>query len=164
MDDTSDPQADTTAVPPHNGLPGLSPAQIRAAFARYAAAHTAGDVEAIVALFAPDARVRDPANSPERRGHAALRTFFSEGIAASGGPIEMRLEGAVRVAGNQGAAALIVRTVSAQPVYRVETLDVMTFDEAGRITEMVAFWGPDSFTLEGRGSAPSLMSKERPHG
>lgn len=127
---------------------GVPAAHIRDVFARYAAAHTAGDVDAIVALFAPDAVIRDPANAPEQRGHAALRRFFTEGIAASGGPVEMTLEGAVRVAGNEGAAALIVRTVSAQPVYRVETLDVMTFGADGLITGMVAYWGPDSFSAE----------------
>ena len=123
-------------------------AHIRDVFARYAAAHTAGDVDAIVALFAPDAVVRDPVNAPEHRGQDALRRFFADGITASGGPVEMTLEGAVRVAGNEGAAALIVRTVSAQPVYRVETLDVMTFGPDGLITSMVAYWGPDSFSAE----------------
>ena len=72
-----------------------------------------------------------------------------EGIlAASGGANDMKLEGAVRIAGNQAAAAFIVRTLRSRPVYRVETLDVMTFDDAGLITEMVAYWGPDNFTRE----------------
>lgn len=124
---------------------GISPQHIRDVFARYGAAHSAGDIDAIMALFAPDAVIRDPANGPEQRGHEALRAFFLAGAEASGGRIEMALEGAVRIAGNQGAAAYIVRTVSAQPVYRVETLDVMTFGDDGLITKMVAYWGPENF-------------------
>jgi steroid delta-isomerase len=62
--------------------------------------------------------------------------------------VQMKLEGAVRIAGNQAAAAFIVRTVRSRPIYRVETLDVMSFDDAGLITEMVAYWGPENFAQE----------------
>jgi steroid delta-isomerase len=125
-----------------------TPQHIRAIFTAYTDCHSAGDVDGIVALFALDAVIRDPANGPEQRGRAALHSFFTAGIAASGGPVDMKLEGAVRIAGNQGAAALVVRTISGSPVYRVETLDVMTFGPDGLITEMVAYWGPESFRLE----------------
>lgn len=127
---------------------GVSPAHIRDVFVRYGAAHTAGDVDRILALFSEDAVLRDPANAPEHRGKPAMRTFFEAGIEASGGPIEMTLEGDVRIAGNEGAAAYIVRTVSSSPVFRVATLDVMTFDADGLITQMVAYWGPDNFAQE----------------
>ena len=121
---------------------------IRSVFAAYAERQSAGDVEGILALFAEEAVVRDPANAPSHHGKAALRSFFEAGFAASGGANDMKLEGAVRIAGNQAAAAFIVRTLRSRPVYRVETLDVMTFDDAGLITEMVAYWGPDNFTRE----------------
>lgn len=127
----------------------VSADHIRDVFVRYGSAQTAGDIEGILALFAEDAVLRDPANAPEHRGKAALRAFFEAGKASSGGAIEMKLEGGVRIAGNEGAAAYIVRTVSSSPVYRVETMDVMTFDEAGLIAQMVAYWGPDNFTQEG---------------
>ncbi|WP_275897555.1 hypothetical protein [Sphingobium estronivorans] len=42
-----------------------------------------------------------------------------------------------------------MRTVRSRPVYRVETLAVMTFDDAGLITEMIACWGPENITQEG---------------
>ena len=127
---------------------GPSAAHIRHVFATYGALQGMGDVDGILALFADDAIVRDPANAPAHHGKAALRAFFEAGFAASGGATEMTHEGAVRIAGNQAAAAFIVRTVRSQPVYQVETLDVMTFDEAGLITEMVAYWGPENFRQE----------------
>lgn len=127
---------------------GPSADHIRQVFAQYGALQSAGDVEGIVALFADDAIVRDPVNAPAHQGKAAIRSFFEAGFAASGGVNEMTLEGGVRIAGHQAAAAFIVRTVRSRPVYRVETLDVMSFDEAGLITEMLAYWGPDNFVQE----------------
>lgn len=126
----------------------VSPDHIRQTFVRYGERHSQGDVDGILALFAEDCVIRDPANGPEHRGKAALRAFFEAGKAASGGAIEMKLEGAVRIAGNEGAAAYLVRTVSSDPVFRVETLDVMTFNDEGLVSQMIAYWGPDNFTQE----------------
>ena len=126
----------------------ISADHIRKVFIRYGAAQTAGDIDGILSLFAEEAVLRDPANAPEHRGKHALRVFFEAGKVAAGGAIEMKLEGGVRIAGNEGAAAYIARTINNTPVFRVETLDVMTFNESGLITRMVAYWGPDNFTQE----------------
>ncbi len=128
---------------------GVSAEHIRDVFVRYGEAHSAGDIEGILALFAEDAAVRDPVNAPEHRGKPALRAFFSAGKEASGGAMEMKLEGEVRIAGNEAAAAYIVRTLNSKPVFRVATLDVMTFDDDGLITQMLAYWGPENFHEEG---------------
>lgn len=122
---------------------------IRQVFVDYARHHSAGDVDAILSLFADDAVIRDPVDQPEIRGKAAIGGFFRAGIEQSGGPLEMKLDGAVRIAGNQGAAGYIIRTVNASPVFRVESMDVMTFNEEGLITRMDAYWGPSNFTQEG---------------
>lgn len=126
----------------------VSPDHIRHVFSHYGAMQSAGNIDGILALFAEDAVVRDPANAPEQHGKAALRTFFETGKAASGGAIQMSLEGAVRIAGNEAAAAYIVRTLNSDPVFRVETMDVMTFGEDGLITQMIAYWGPENFSQE----------------
>jgi len=111
---------------------------IRAVFARYVDAVSRGDVEAVVALYAPDARVEDPVGSSPHVGAAAIRAFY----AGSAGTVSLELEGHVRVAGREGAAAMIARTRGATPMI-VETLDAMAFDDDGRITSMRAYWGPD---------------------
>lgn len=127
---------------------GVSADHIRSVFERYGECLTAGDTDATLALFAPDAFIKDPATGPEQRGHEALRTFYQGGFDAMKGGIEMKLDGAVRIVGNLGAAAYIARTVNHDPVYYTETLDVMTFDENGLITSMIAYWGPSNFKLD----------------
>lgn len=127
---------------------GLAPEQMRAAILKYAEYQGAGDVPGILTLFAPDAFIRDPANGPEHRGHAALAEYYRAGHAASGGAIEMNLENEIRIAGNQAAANFIVRTSRSQPVYRVATTDVMTFNNEGLFTSMIAYWGPENFQQE----------------
>lgn len=132
-----------------SGQAGLAAERMRASILKYAQYQGAGDVAGILTLFAPDAVIRDPANGPEHRGHAALEAFFRAGHAAAGGAIEMTPEGEIRIAGNHAAANFIVRTVRSQPVFRVATTDVMTFDEYGLITSMIAYWGPENFQQEG---------------
>jgi steroid delta-isomerase len=112
---------------------------IRAVFARYCELVSRGDADAIAELYAPDATVEDPVGSEPHRGRAAIRAFYR----ASAGAVHLELEGRVRVAGNAGAAAMIARP-TADPALRVETVDVMTFDDAGLIVSMRAYWSADT--------------------
>lgn len=112
---------------------------IRAVFARYCELVTRGDHAAIALLYAPDATVEDPVGSAPHRGRDAIREFYR----ASAGAARLELEGRVRVAGREGAAAMIARP-TADPSLRIETLDVMTFDDAGLITAMRAYWSADT--------------------
>ncbi|WP_157220584.1 nuclear transport factor 2 family protein [Flavisphingomonas formosensis] len=121
------------------------PDHIRSVFERYGALLSAGDTDGIVALFAPDAVVRDPVDGPEYRGHPAIRAFYQSGFDAMGGGIQMTLEGNVRVAGRHGAAAFIARTINHSEIFETDTLDVMRFDGEGRIVAMDAYWGPSNF-------------------
>jgi steroid delta-isomerase len=125
---------------------GPSPEHIRWVFEEYGNRMSNGDTDGIVALFAPDAYIEDPVGSGKHVGHAALRKFYQGGFDATGGPLEMKLEGAVRVAGANAAAAYIVRTLNHTEPFRVETLDVMTFSDKGLITSMLAYWGPSNIS------------------
>lgn len=125
---------------------GPSPDHIRWVFEEYGARMSKGDTEGLVALFAPDAYIEDPVGGPKQVGHDALRKFYQGGFDAMGGPLEMKLEGAVRVAGANAAGAYIVRTLNHTEPFRVETLDVMTFDDQGKITSMLAYWGPSNIS------------------
>jgi steroid delta-isomerase len=116
---------------------------IRAVFARYCELVTRSDCDAIALLYAPDATVEDPVGSPPHRGREAIREFYR----ASAGAVRLELEGRVRVAGNAGAAAMIARP-TADPSLRIETLDVMTFDDAGLVTSMRAYWSADTMVRE----------------
>jgi len=112
---------------------------VREVFQRYCELVTAGDADAVAALYAEDAVVEDPVGSEPHRGRAAIRAFYR----ASAGSVTLELEGRVRVAGGHGAAAMVARP-KADPSVRVETLDVMTFDDAGLVTSMRAYWSADT--------------------
>lgn len=120
---------------------GPSPEHIRSMFERYGEGLTRGDTDAVVALFAADAVVCDPIGSPAHRGIEAVRRFYQSSFDAMGGGIDMKLEGAVRIAGREAAAAYIARTVNHGEPLEIQTLDVMSFDDAGLITSMIAYWG-----------------------
>ncbi|HZR84030.1 MAG TPA: nuclear transport factor 2 family protein [Candidatus Binatia bacterium] len=112
---------------------------IRRVFDRYCELVTAGDFEAIALLYAEDATVEDPVGSEPHRGRDAIREFYR----ASAGGVALELEGRVRVAANAGAGAMVARP-KADAGLRVETLDVMTFDDAGLVTSMRAYWSADT--------------------
>jgi steroid delta-isomerase len=59
----------------------------------------------------------------------------------------MELEGRVRTAGLEAACAMRAIPIDADGVV-IETLDVMSFDEQGRITRMRAYWSPDTIRQE----------------
>ena len=112
---------------------------VRNVFQRYCELVTAADFDAIANLYAEDATVEDPVGSAPHRGRDAIREFYR----ASAGAVRLELEGRVRSAGNEGAAAMIARP-SADPALRVETLDVMVFRDDGLIASMRAYWSADT--------------------
>lgn len=119
-----------------------TPEHMRDAVLKYFASFATGDVEAILDLFADDAVVEDPIGGTRLEGKEQLRKFFGGGFEFIGGPYPFVPEGAVRIAGNHAACAAIATCDKANPPFRLDTLDVMTFNEAGKFSAMVAYWGP----------------------
>lgn len=117
----------------------VTAAHIRKVFQQYCELLSAGDSDAIAALYAVDATVEDPIGSPIHDGREAIRAFY----AAGAGITDLELEGPVRVAGREGAAAMIARPKGADGVH-IETLDTMVFDDDGLITAMRAYWSNDT--------------------
>jgi steroid delta-isomerase len=116
---------------------------IRDVFQRYCDLLTRGEFEAITLLYAENATVEDPVGSEPRRGREAIRAFYRNSV----GKVRLELEGRVRVAGKEGAAAMIARPTGAANMV-IETLDVMAFDDEGRITSMRAYWSPETIYRE----------------
>jgi steroid delta-isomerase len=109
-----------------------------AAVHAYVRALNAGDLDAIVALYAEDATVEDPVASPLKRGRAAIRDFYAASTALR---LEVALEGEIRVAGRECAFAFSVSfTHEGQPT-TIRPIDTFEFDEAGRILRMRAYFG-----------------------
>lgn len=116
-------------------------ATLRATVEAYCAAFSAGDQAAYVALFAPDAWIEDPVGTPRHEGAEAIAAFFAQSSAMADS-IELRQTGPVRVAAGEVAFPMQARPVIGGDTYVVDIIDVMTFDDGGRITTMRAFWDP----------------------
>ena len=99
---------------------------------------TAGDWQGLVALYSEDGSIEDPVGSPPHRGRSAIEAFYR----ASAGSVVLELEGRTRVAGNEGACAMLASPRGATVV--IETLDTMIFDDDGLIRQMRAYWSSDT--------------------
>lgn len=121
----------------------VSTERIREVVERYVALVGSGTADEIVELYAPDATVEDPVGSDVLAGAEAIRGFYAtlEGLEQ-----ETRLL-TLRAAGGEAAFHFEVTTVADGVTYTLSPVDVMTFDDAGLVTSMRAFWGADDMTI-----------------
>ncbi len=115
-----------------------TPEHMQAAVRAYIAALNAGDIDAIVALYAEDATVEDPVGSTPQRGLAQIRTFYSASLSMA---LQVVLDGEIRAVANEAAFAFSVSLVMDGKRITIRPIDVMRFDAQGRITSMRAFFG-----------------------
>ncbi|MFD6161550.1 nuclear transport factor 2 family protein [Nocardia sp. NPDC060256] len=120
--------------------------QIRDVIEQYVKLVGAGPTEAIVELYAADATVEDPIGTPARNGHAAIREFYDV-IAALDRDTELRPE-TVRIGGNEAAFMFTIVTRVAGQRFTLSPIDVMEFDDAGKITRMRAYWSQEDMAIE----------------
>ena len=113
---------------------------VRQLYDRYPELVTKGDVDAIVDLYAKDATIEDPIGSELRAGHDSIRAFYE----ASAGTITMKRSGPVRVAGNEAATPLVVLMGPEGQQKVLDVISAMTFDDAGKIKSMRAYWSFDA--------------------
>jgi steroid delta-isomerase len=114
-------------------------ATIRATVDAYCAALTNGDRDAYVGSFTEDAWIEDPVGTPKHEGREAIGAFFDQATALADS-IELRLSGPVRVAGGECAFPMQIRPSVGGTTMCMPCIDVMTFDDDGKITTMRAFW------------------------
>jgi len=110
---------------------------MKAAMQAYIDRFNSGSAAAVAALFADGAVVEDPVGSPPKNGRQAILEFYQSSIATGA---KLALDAPIR--GSHADAAAMAFTAKIGPV-TVRVIDVMTFDEAGRITSMKAYFGPD---------------------
>jgi steroid Delta-isomerase len=116
-------------------------ATIRATVEGYCAAFTNRDRAAYLDLFADGAWIEDPLGTPRTEGKEALGGFFDNTMNMAEG-MELRLTGPIRVAAGEAAFPMQARPSIGGMQLMVDIIDVMTFDDAGKITTMRAFWDP----------------------
>ena len=108
-----------------------------AAVNQYVEAFDKADINIIKALYADDATVEDPVGTDEHVGIEAIVAFY-EGALTSG--VKLTLSGNPRCAGNSVAFPFVVKA----PGIAIEVIDVFEFNEAGKISAMRAYWGPEN--------------------
>lgn len=91
------------------------------------------DLDGLLALFADGATVEDPVGSLVKEGDEVAA--FYGALVGSGTRLELRGP----VAGTDSHLAFLF-TVHAGDDFSMDVIDVMTFDDAARITSMKAFW------------------------
>jgi steroid Delta-isomerase len=116
-------------------------ATIRSTVDAYCAAFSKGDQEAYLDLFTDGAWIDDPVGAPRHEGRDALAAFFEQ-MSTMADSIELRLTGPVRVAAGECAFPMQARPSIGGATMCVDIIDVMTFDDDGKITSMRAFWDP----------------------
>lgn len=124
----------------------ITPEQIQQTMARYVELVDAGDIDAIVALYATDAVVEDPVGKPAYVGIAAIARFYREGLgqtdaaASLTGPVRATLNGC-------GAMAFRVDLNWGGQPCSIQVIDVMEFDAEGKIRSMKAYWSEINLEL-----------------
>ena len=104
----------------------------------YVDAVSGDDVEKIIELYTEDAVVEDPVGTDPHVGHDALRAFYQVAVDSVE---KMVLEGNPRIREKWGACGMIAYPKGMDMKFAMETLDVMEFNEDGKITRMTAYWG-----------------------
>jgi len=114
---------------------------MKAALQAYVDRTNAGDADGIIALFSPEATIEDPVGTPLKRGHQ-IAEWFRDSVAFGA-----RLFPVGPIRGSHANEAAFAFDVEFTPPdsqrLRIRSLDVCTFDQAGLITSLRAFWGPD---------------------
>ena len=106
---------------------------------RYAAAVSAGDVEAILSCYAHDGSCQVPVGGPVHEGIDAVRAFYEGNELAE----TLVLTGPVRVAGREAAAPMVAQVCFDGVDYELDVVDVAVFDDDGLLTSLRAFYSLD---------------------
>ena len=122
----------------------VTPEQIRATADSYITALTAGDLEAVMALYAENATVEDPVGGGTvHEGAAALREFYATVVA-------LKIDGRVleaRACGNDLLFNFEITThFDEGSKATINVWDLMTHDEQGKVVSMRAYWTPENMS------------------
>jgi len=116
-------------------------------FTRYTTAVTATDVDAIVGIYAPDARIQIPVGGPVHVGIEAIHAFYRDNELAE----SLAVAGPACVAGREAAVPLVAHVRQDGRLLELDVIDVAEIDAEGRVVSMRAFFDLEGArVLEGR--------------
>jgi steroid delta-isomerase len=120
--------------------------QIRAIVDRYIELFSAGDVDGWSQLFAADAFHEDPVGTPPNEGREAVAAFYVNTQAMFGSVRLSAVEEPI-VLGNEAVVTLRASAGAGESrVVIPRIVDLMTFNDAGEIASLRAFWDMASIT------------------
>jgi steroid delta-isomerase len=122
-------------------MPGAD--HIEATIRRYLELVAGGTADQIAELYADDAAVEDPVGGGEVHiGRSAIEGFYRNIEGAERATELLTL----RVAGHEAAFVFAITVGSGEHRVRIEPIDVMVFDDTGKISSMKAYWSPANVT------------------
>ena len=122
----------------------VTPEQIRSTADAYVNALKAGDLEAVMALYAENATVEDPVGGGTvHAGAAAIREFYATVTA-------LKIEATVleaRVCGNDLLFNFEITThFDEGSKATINVWDLMTHNDEGKVVSMRAYWTPENMS------------------
>jgi steroid Delta-isomerase len=115
---------------------------IRETVNRYIELVAKGSADDLVELYADDATVEDPVGGEVHIGRRAIHGFYS---AVSDVQRECELV-SLRVAGNEAAFQFRLTMTAGEHRMVIEPIDVMVFDDRGKVAAMKAYWSAADVT------------------
>ena len=109
---------------------------------RYVSLLATGSADDLLELFADDATVEDPVGSDVRTGRREIHEFFSA-LEAMERETELVL---LRVVGDEAAFVFTLTFEVADTRMRLQPIDTMTFNAAGKITSVRSYFAPSDIT------------------
>jgi steroid delta-isomerase len=109
---------------------------------RYIGLFAKGSADDLVELYADDATVEDPVVGEVHIGRQAIHGFYS---AVDNVERECELV-SLRVAGNEAAFQLRLTVTAGDSRMLIEPIDVMVFDDDGKVAAMKAYWSASDVT------------------
>ena len=109
---------------------------------RYIELVAKGGADDLVELYADDATLEDPVGGEVHIGRKAIHGFYS---AVNDVQRECELV-SLRVAGNEAAFQFRLTVIAGEHRMVIEPIDVMVFDNHGKISAMKAYWSAADVT------------------
>ena len=113
----------------------------------YTERFSANEREGWLDLFAADAWIEDPVGTPKRTGRDEIGAFWDETHTVPDS-IELVPLGITTVIGNEGIFTMQARASLGGQIFVIDIIDLMTFDDDGRITTMRAFFDQSTMRPE----------------
>lgn len=122
----------------------VTPEQIRATADTYIDSLVAGDLDAVLDIYADGATVEDPVGGGTvHEGKDAIRAFYATITA-------LKIDGKIldaRVCGNDLLFNFEITThFDAENKATINVWDLMTHDDQGKVTSMRAYWTPENMS------------------